>query len=74
MPRKSTTQALVYLLHLIHAGLDVGHCYARLFFADFRKGFDIVDQNFIIGELRNSKSIRLLLYGLNPFLLAGSKV
>ena len=53
MPRKSTTQALVCLLHLIHAGLDVGHCYARLFFADFRKGFDLVDYNFIIGELRN---------------------
>ncbi len=26
------TQALVYILHLIHAGLDIGHCYARLFF------------------------------------------
>ena len=50
--RKSTTQALVYLLHLIHAGLDVGHCYARLFFADFRKDFDLIDHNFI-GELRN---------------------
>ncbi len=25
MPGKSTTQALVYLIHLILAGLDVGH-------------------------------------------------
>jgi hypothetical protein len=53
MPRKSITQALVYLLHLIHAGLDVGHCYARFFLADFKKGFDLVDHNFIIVELRN---------------------
>ena len=53
MPRKSTTQALVYILHLIHAGLDIEHCYARLFFADFRKGFDLVDHNIIISELNN---------------------
>ncbi len=51
MPRKSTTQALVYILHLIHAGLDIEHCYARLFFADLRKGFDLVDHNIIISEL-----------------------
>ncbi len=53
MPRKSTTQAFVYILHLIHVGLDIGHCYARLFFADFRKGFDLVDHNIIISELSN---------------------
>ena len=53
MPRKSTTKALVYILHLIYAGLDIGHCYARLFFADFRKGFDLVDHNVIISELNN---------------------
>ena len=51
MPRKSTTQALVYILHLIYAGLDIGHCYARLFFADFRK--DLVDHNVVISELNN---------------------
>ena len=53
MPRKSTTQALVYILHLIHAGIDIEHCYARLFFADFRNGFDLVDHNIIISELNN---------------------
>jgi hypothetical protein len=40
-PRKSTTEALVYLLHQTHAALDRGHCAVRLFFADFKKGFDI---------------------------------
>ncbi len=34
-----------------YAGLDVGHCYARLFFADFRKDFHLVDHNIIISEL-----------------------
>ena len=53
MPGKSRTQALVYLLHLILARLDVGHCFVPLFFADFRKGFDLVDHNIIIDELGN---------------------
>ena len=68
LPRKSTTQALVYLLHLIHAGLDVGHCYARLFFADFRKGFDLVDHNFIIGELRNLQVHPAIIRWIKSFL------
>ena len=61
MPRKSTTQALVYILHLIYAGSDIGHCYARLFFADFRKGFDLVDHNdIIILHVFYGKNIHLL--------------
>ena len=38
---------------VIHSGLDKGDCSARQFFADFRKGFDIVDHNVIIAELEN---------------------
>jgi phosphoribosyl 1,2-cyclic phosphodiesterase len=48
LPKKSTTQALVYHMHQIHAGLDKGQCSARVFFADFKKGFDLVDHNVII--------------------------
>ena len=51
LPNKSTTHALVYLLHQIFAALDCGHNSIRLFFADFRKGFDLVDHNVIINEL-----------------------
>ena len=51
LPKKSTTQALVYLLHVILASLDRGHCSVRIFFADFKKGFDLVDHNVIIDEL-----------------------
>ena len=68
LPGKSTTQALVYLLHLIHAGLDVGHCYARLFFADFRKGFDLVDHNIIIGELENLRVDPAIIRWIKAFL------
>ena len=53
IPGKSTTQALVYLLHIIFAALDTSHCFVRLFFANFRKGFDLVDHNRIIDELEN---------------------
>jgi hypothetical protein len=53
LPNKSTTYALVYLLHQIFAALDSGHNSIRLFFADFRKGFDVVDHNVIINELGN---------------------
>jgi hypothetical protein len=48
LPGKSTTQALVYLLHVIHAALDQGHCSVRIFFVDFKKGFDLVDHNVIV--------------------------
>lgn len=37
---RSTTHALVYFLHVILEALDV-----RIFFADFSKGFDLVDHN-----------------------------
>jgi hypothetical protein len=37
-------------MHQIHAGLDKGQCSARVFFADFKKGFDLVDHNVIITE------------------------
>ena len=53
LPNKSTAQALVYFMHLIHSGLDKGDCSARLFFEDFRKDFDLVDHNVIIAELEN---------------------
>ena len=78
LPKRSTTQALIYLLHLIHDGLEKGHCSARLCFADFRKCFDLVDHN--IGwwtiALVNSKSListRLSSDGLEPFLPTESR-
>ena len=48
---KSTTHALVYLLHLILEALDLGNNYVRLFFADFSKGFDLVDHQALLVEM-----------------------
>lgn len=48
---KSTVQALVYLLHNILATLDRRDNYAHIFFADFSKGFDLVDHNAPTEEL-----------------------
>ena len=50
---KSTTHALVYLMHCILEYLDKGECYVRLFLADFSKGFDLVDHSVLIAELRS---------------------
>ena len=44
-------QALVYFLHTILESLDQGENYIRVFFADFSKGFDLVDHNVLISEL-----------------------
>ena len=49
--KKSTSHPLVYLLHSILKALERGSCSARLFFADFKKGFDMVDHNVIVKEL-----------------------
>ena len=51
LSKKSTTHALVYLLHSILKALERGSCTARLFFSDFKKGFDMVDHNEIVKEL-----------------------
>ena len=51
LPKKSTTQAVVYMLHSVLAGPESGQYFVRIFFADFKKGFDLVDHNVLIGEL-----------------------
>ena len=49
----STTDALIYLLQAVHEALDAGDSGARIFFADFPKGFDLIDHNILISELEN---------------------
>ena len=48
---KSTSHALAYILHIILESLDKGGCLARLFFADFRKGFDLIDHQILLRKL-----------------------
>jgi len=70
---KSTTHALVYLLHKIFPALDIGEIYARAFFADFSKGFDLVDQKVILCELETLDVNQLLINCIGSFLSHGSQ-
>ena len=49
----STVHALSYLMQAIHEATDSGNCSVRIFFADFTKGFDIIDHSILIDELRS---------------------
>ena len=53
LPGRSTTRALVYLLHTIFESADGGEMYVRIFFSHFSKGFDLVDHNVLLRELDN---------------------
>ena len=49
----STQHATAYVLHLVLEALDSGDsgsCSARLFFADFRKGFDLIDHTILLSK------------------------
>ncbi|XP_032221897.1 uncharacterized protein LOC116604109 [Nematostella vectensis] len=48
---ESTVQSMVYFLHCILESLERGENYVRIFFADFSKGFDLVDHNVLMSEL-----------------------
>ena len=65
---KSTTHALVFFLQVILEALDQGDTYARIFFTDFSKGFDLVDHNILIQEMEllgvHEASIRWIGYFL----------
>ena len=49
---KSTTRVLAYFLHALLQSLDRSDVFARLFFADFSKGFDLVDHSVLVQELQ----------------------
>ena len=68
LPTKSTAQALVYFLHLILSALDRGQCSIRIFFADFKKGFDLVDHNVVIEELQKLQVNPAIIRWIRSFL------
>ena len=49
---KSTTHALAYFLHALLQSLNDGDVFAPVFFADSRKGFDLVDHSALVQELQ----------------------
>ena len=44
----STVHALIYLMQAIHEAIDSGNYSVRIFFADFTKGFDIIDHSVLL--------------------------
>ena len=47
----STTDTLNYILQVIHEATDSGNCGARMFFADYSKGFDLIDHSILLRDL-----------------------
>ena len=43
----------IYMLQAIDEAVDSGDSAARIFFADFSKGFDLIDHNILITKLTN---------------------
>lgn len=70
---KSTEQALVYIIHLALEALDKGNCSLRLFFADFCKGFDLIDHGILFEKLSKFNIHNSLLRWIGSFLLERSQ-
>ena len=70
---KSTTHAITYLLHLALEALNRGKCWINLFFADFRKGFDLIDHNILLSGLNSFNIHPALLRWVAAFLLERSQ-
>ena len=73
LPGRSTTHALVYLLHCIVEALDNSHCYALILFTDFSKEFDLVDHSVLVSELRGLGVHEALIGWIGAFLTGRSQ-
>ena len=64
----STTDALLYMLQAIHEAVDSGEAGARMLFADFSKGFDLIDHTILMHELSKLEVHPALLSWIAAFL------
>ena len=64
----STTDALLFMLQAIYKAIDCGDLGARIFFADFLKGFDLIDHNILLIELQKLEVDPALLSWIAAFL------
>ena len=74
MAGKATQQAIVYPLHLTLEALDQGNCWARWFFADFKKGFDLVDHRIVLDKIKLVEVHPCLLRWIASFLEGRSQL
>ena len=71
--RHSTTDALIYILQGIHEVTDSGNCGARMFFADYSKGFDLIDRSILLRELALFDINTVLINWIRAFLTERSQ-
>ena len=64
----STQHATAYVIHLVLEALDSGSCSARFFFADFRKGFDLIDHTILLIKLHSCNLLPCLVRWIDAFL------
>ena len=64
----STVHALIYLMQAIHEAIDSGNCSVRIFFADFTKGFDVIDHSVLLAELKSFDIDQTLFFWVRSFL------
>jgi len=55
-------------MQAIHEAVDSGIYSARIFFADFTKGFDIIDQSALLDELKSFDIDQTLFFWIRSFL------
>lgn len=56
------------MLQAIHEAVDSGEAGARIFFADFLKGFDLIDHTILMQELSKLEVYPTLLSWIAAFL------
>ena len=64
----SAVHALIYLMQAIHDAIDSGKYSVRIFFADFTKGFDIIDHSVLLDELKSFDFDQTLFFWVRSFL------
>ena len=63
-----TTDALLFMLQAIYEAVDCADLGAQVFFADFWKGFDLIDHNILMTELRKLEVDPALISWIAAFL------
>ena len=69
----STTHALIYLIQAIHETVDSGNYSVWIFYADVKKGFDIIDHNILLNELNSLRIDQTLCFWIRAFLTNRTK-
>ena len=64
----STTDALLYVLQVTYEATDSGDAGARMFYANFSKGFDLIDHHVMMTELQHLDVDETLLCWIRAFL------